>query len=124
MSAVTKLLTKFATVKKTSSGWSARCPAHEDGQASLSIAEGDDGRVLLKCHAGCDYKKIVSALGLEERELFNADATPTTATKKRTSSKSTTKAYATADEAQKFYERKLGKWTYRYEYRDAKDRLS
>ncbi len=124
MSAVTKLLTKFATVKKTSSGWSARCPAHEDGQASLSIAEGDDGRVLLKCHAGCDYKKIVSALGLEERELFNADATPTTATKKSTSSKSTTKAYATADEAQKFYERKLGKWTYRYEYRDAKDRLS
>jgi hypothetical protein len=124
VSAVTKLLTKFATVKKTSSGWSARCPAHEDGQASLSIAEGDDGRVLLKCHAGCDYKKIVSALGLEERELFNADATPTTATKKSTSSKSTTKAYATADEAQKFYERKLGKWTYRYEYRDAKDRLS
>lgn len=124
MSAATKLLTKFDKVKKTSSGWSARCPAHEDGQASLSIAEGNDGRVLLKCHAGCDYKRIVSALGVEERDLFDADATPATATKKSTPSKPTSKAFTTADAAQKAYERTLGKWTYRYEYRDAKDRLS
>jgi len=39
-------------LRQTGSGWSARCPAHEDRQASLSIAEGEDGRVLLKCHAG------------------------------------------------------------------------
>lgn len=118
MSAVTKLLAKFATVKKTSSGWSARCPAHEDGQASLSIAEGNDGRVLLKCHAGCDYKRIVSALGVEERDLFDADATPATATKKSTPSKSTSKAFTTADAAQKAYERTLGKPTHSWTYRD------
>ena len=118
MSAVTKLLAKFATVKKTSSGWSARCPAHEDGQASLSIAEGRDGRVLLKCHAGCDHKKIVSALGVEERDLFDADATPATATKKSTPSKPTSKAFTTADAAQKAYERTLGKPTHSWTYRD------
>lgn len=112
-------------LKKAGSGWSARCPAHEDRQASLSIGEGRDGRVLLRCFAGCDHKSILSALGLEERDLFNANATATP-TKKSSSNQPATKsskAFATADAAQKAYERKLGKWTYRYEYRDAKERL-
>jgi len=30
-------------------GWTARCPAHHDGTASLKIDEGDDGKVHLKC---------------------------------------------------------------------------
>jgi len=119
MSAATRLLSKFATVKKTKSGWSARCPAHEDRQASLSIAEGRDGRVLLKCHAGCDHKKIVAALGVEERDLFDADATLTPAKKKSSSSKPAGKAYATADAAKKAYERTLGKPATSYAYRDA-----
>jgi hypothetical protein len=121
MSAVTKLLAKFSSVKKTSSGWTVRCPAHEDGTASLSISEGRDGRVLLKCHAGCDHKKIVAALGLEERDLFDADATPTT-TKKSSSTRPATptgKAYKSANAAQKAYERTLGEPAAVYEYRDA-----
>ena len=117
MSAATKLLTKFAGVKKTSSGWSARCPAHEDRQASLSIGVGDDGRVLVRCHAGCDHKKIVAALGLEERDLFDADATPTTK-KKSSSSKPPSKAYKSAVEAQKAYERTWGKPATVHEYLD------
>ncbi len=119
MSAATKLLTKFASVKKTKSGWSARCPAHEDRQASLSIAEGNDGRVLLKCHAGCDHKKIVAALGVEERDLFDADATLATTPKKSTSSKPASKAYATADAAEKAYERQHGKPSAIHKYHDA-----
>ena len=31
----------------------ARCPAHEDKNPSLSVSERD-GKVLLKCHADCD----------------------------------------------------------------------
>ncbi len=122
MSAARKLLHLLIGVKKTKSGWSARCPAHEDGQASLSIAEGRDGRVLLKCHAGCDHKKIVAALRLEERDLFDADATATATTEKSSPSKPAAKsgkAYATADAAQKAYERTLGEPTAIYEYRDA-----
>jgi hypothetical protein len=107
--------------KQTASGWSARCPAHEDRQASLSIAEGDAGRVLLKCHAGCDHKKIVAALGLEERDLFDADAKRPATTKRSSSSKPATKAgkaYATADAAQNAYERTFGTPATVHEYRD------
>jgi GGDEF domain-containing protein len=120
MSAVTKLLARFDSVKETSSGWLVRCPAHEDRQPSLSIGVGDDGRVLLKCHAGCGHKKIVAALGLEERDLFDADATPTTK-KKSSSSKPATKAskaYTFVSQAQEAYERTLGKPTRSWEYRD------
>jgi hypothetical protein len=31
--------------------WMARCPVHDDDRPSLSVAEGDDGAILLKCHA-------------------------------------------------------------------------
>lgn len=122
MSTTENILARLSGVKETSSGWSARCPAHEDRQASLSIAEGDAGRVLLKCHAGCDHKKIVAALGLEERDLFDADSTRPVATKKSTPSKSTSKAYATADEAQKVYERQYGRRLRWYLYDDAEGR--
>jgi DNA primase len=121
MSAAKKLLSKLGSVKKTKSGWSARCPAHEDRQASLSIAEGDGGRVLLKCHAGCDHKKIVAALGLVERDLFDEAETRSPATQKSSTSKAATpasKAYKSADEAQKAYERRLGKPTRSWTYRD------
>jgi hypothetical protein len=43
---------------------------------SLSIAGGDDGRALLHCHAGCAVKAICSALGIEERELFEVGDAP------------------------------------------------
>ena len=56
--------------RPTSNGWECRCPAHEDTNASLGIAEGVDGRVLLKCHAGCGFNSIVHALGVQERDLF------------------------------------------------------
>jgi putative DNA primase/helicase len=50
--------------------WSARCPAHDDRVASLSIATGEDGRVLFHCHAGCKHAEICAALGLVVRDLF------------------------------------------------------
>ena len=52
--------------------WSAQCPSHEDEHNSLSVAEDADGKVLLKCHAGCDVQKIVGALGLTVSDLFPA----------------------------------------------------
>src|SRR5665213_1759750 len=52
--------------------WSAQCPSHEDEHNSLSVAEDINGKVLLKCHAGCDVQNIVGALGLAVADLFPA----------------------------------------------------
>ena len=49
-----------------------RCPAHEDRSPSLSVGIGDDGRVLLRCQAGCSTDAVVAALGLELAQLFPA----------------------------------------------------
>lgn len=51
--------------------WYARCPSHEDQQASLSIKEApDDLRALLFCHAGCSTADIVRAIDLTMADLF------------------------------------------------------
>jgi DNA polymerase I-like protein with 3'-5' exonuclease and polymerase domains len=47
---------------KTHSGWSARCPAHDDQKPSLSISSGKDGKVLVHCHAGCSQREVLIAI--------------------------------------------------------------
>lgn len=49
--------------------WKARCPAHDDRDRSLNIKLGREG-LLLKCHAGCSFQSVCSALGLQPKELF------------------------------------------------------
>jgi hypothetical protein len=61
---VDDVLARLQQVRRSAKGWIALCPSHDDQQPSLSIAEGDGGQVLLKCHAGCEYHTIVDALGL------------------------------------------------------------
>lgn len=51
----------------------ARCPAHEDSTASLTINASPEGHALVCCHAGCAAETVVAALGLEMGDLF-ADA--------------------------------------------------
>ena len=63
-------------VKKVSGGYMARCPVHDDKNPSLSITEGNDGRVLLKCFAGCSTEEIVKALGLTMADLFPPGSKP------------------------------------------------
>jgi len=43
-------------------GANAKCPAHDDTHASLSISEGRNGTPLLKCHAGCSQESVIAAL--------------------------------------------------------------
>ena len=64
------VLPLLSAVKKSSQGWSARCPAHEDKANSLSVGEGNDGRVLINCFAGCKTEVIVGKIGLGMRDLF------------------------------------------------------
>lgn len=70
MSAET-LLSRLDGVKRTGVGrYIAKCPAHADRTASLSIRELDDGRVLVHDFAGCGVLEVLGAVGLEMSELF------------------------------------------------------
>ena len=40
----------------------AHCPAHDDRVPSLAIRETDDGRMLVRCHAGCSQHAVIDAL--------------------------------------------------------------
>jgi hypothetical protein len=64
------VLDKLQGVRTVGGTTMARCPAHDDARASLSIKTGDDERVLLHCHAGCEVDAIVDALGLTKGDLF------------------------------------------------------
>ncbi len=70
MTALT-LLDRLSGVKRTGPGrWLARCPAHDDSRASLSVRELDDRRVLFHCFAGCDAETILAAVGLGWQDIL------------------------------------------------------
>jgi putative DNA primase/helicase len=48
--------------RKAGSGWTARCPAHDDRKPSLSLRDSDSGMVLVRCHAGCEQEQVIAAL--------------------------------------------------------------
>ena len=68
---VAGLVSRIGAVHRNNDTWTARCPGHEDRHASLSLSQGDDGRALLHCHAGCETEQIVVALGLSMADLFD-----------------------------------------------------
>ena len=47
---------------RTGSTWMARCPAHQDREPSLAISDASDGKILVRCHAGCDQRSVISTL--------------------------------------------------------------
>ena len=51
--------------RRSGTGYTSRCPAHADRNPSLSLTAGDRQPVILKCHAGCTYDEIMTALHLE-----------------------------------------------------------
>jgi hypothetical protein len=70
---IDRVLAKLPGAKRSGRGWAAPCPAHDDTHPSLAIDIGRDGRVLLRCHAGCSLEAILDALGLTARDLFPPD---------------------------------------------------
>jgi 5S rRNA maturation endonuclease (ribonuclease M5) len=65
-------LVRQLDAKQKGDGWIALCPAHEDHDPSLSIGEGKNGRILLKCLGGCDVKAVLERLGLTFKDLYPA----------------------------------------------------
>ena len=114
---IAALETRGCRPRRGGSGWSARCPAHDDRRASLSVGEGDDGRALIHCHARCTPEAVCNALGLTLADLMPADSLPMP----RRSEPSTRRnqdgrAYATLDKAIEAAYGRLGApdctWTY------------
>ena len=68
--AIEVVLSRLDKVKAQGKGYIACCPAHEDVHPSLSLTEGTDGRILMKCFAGCSALDILGALGLTLQDLF------------------------------------------------------
>ena len=69
--ALEKILSRLEPEDKRDGQYQAHCPAHDDQRASLSIKETEPGgKVLLHCHAGCDYFGILQAMDLSESELY------------------------------------------------------
>lgn len=65
------LLSRLSGVKRTGPGRHiAKCPAHADRTASLSIRELDDGRLLLHDFAGCSVHEVLGAVGMDMSDLF------------------------------------------------------
>src|SRR5215467_326563 len=48
--------------------WATKCPVCNDTQ--LAIGEGEAGRAMLYCAAGCSNEKVLAALGMTESDLF------------------------------------------------------
>lgn len=58
---VEEVLARLSGVRRCGRGWVARCPAHEDCEPSLSVAD-EGGKLLLHCFAGCMFGEILAAL--------------------------------------------------------------
>ena len=58
------LLSRLDRVHRSGQGWRADCPNGHKTHGTLSLAQGDDGRLLLHCFAGCSTADVLGALGL------------------------------------------------------------
>jgi len=71
--------------KRAGLGYIARCPVHDDSKPSLSLKAGADGKLLVKCHAGCNavdiLKEINRLTGGGARRVF--ESSPQDETEKR-----------------------------------------
>lgn len=69
-----RIRTQARNVRTTGDGFTCYCPIHESGGGthnnSLSVTETSDGKILLKCHNGCDAREIVYAFGLTWSDMM------------------------------------------------------
>lgn len=64
------LLARLDRVRQYGKGWRCDCPFGHSSHGALSVAEGDDGRVLIRCFAGCSIADVLGAVGLQLTDLF------------------------------------------------------
>lgn len=64
------LLSRLDGVQASGKGHRARCPCCRGHSRKLSLACGDDGRVLVHCFAGCSALDVLQSIGLTAADLF------------------------------------------------------
>jgi hypothetical protein len=65
-----EILARLSGVRRGWKGYAAKCPAHDDNLPSLTLTESN-GRILIKCFAGCETRSIIDAIGLRWTDLFD-----------------------------------------------------
>ena len=70
-----EILTYFQVQKRFGDRAQARCPCHDDKQASLTITKGCRS-ALLHCHAGCNFEDIIQKVGLKKQDLYFEERPP------------------------------------------------
>jgi hypothetical protein len=69
-----ELLERLDGAKRRGDGWIAKCPAHDDAHASLSVSASSGGELLAFCHAGCTFELIIAAVPAPPRQERVVDA--------------------------------------------------
>lgn len=65
-----EFVSRLENAKRSGSGWVAKCPAHDDNRASLGVSQGDNGKILVKCYANCEFSAILAAMNLTAKDLM------------------------------------------------------
>jgi hypothetical protein len=74
MSDLNLLISHLDGVRRiTDSRYMAKCPAHDDGDPSLSIRQLPDSRILIKCFAGCGALDVLESVSLDWGVLMPDD---------------------------------------------------
>lgn len=73
---LTDLLARFDDVVEQGDGFLVSCPAHADAKPSLRLSVGQNGKLLVKCRAGCQTGDVLKKLGLSFADLQDAGESP------------------------------------------------
>jgi len=72
---INDILPRLKKLRKCRRGWLACCPAHEDRSPSFQIWV-DNGRIGVKCYAGCPRSDIFRALGISDGKIGKPQPLP------------------------------------------------
>lgn len=50
-----------------------KCPAHDDGTASLHVKRGEKQPVIMKCQAGCETDAVLAAAGIDPASIMDGE---------------------------------------------------
>lgn len=78
---INEVISRFDKPKRITGGtgireaYQVRCPCHKDKENSLTISLSDSGKILMRCHAGCDTEAILEAVSLSMADICGEGGT-------------------------------------------------